>query len=503
MSGAKGGSVMAAEKHRITIRPEILLGKIAPAVYGHFIEHLGKCVYDGIWVGEESEIPNVRGIRKDTVKALKAVGAPVFRWPGGCFADDYHWSDGIGPRDVRPKRFNTWGPTEDPNHFGTHEFIDFCRQVGAEPYICANVGSGTPAEAANWVEYCNYPGDTTVTQLRRAYGAKKPFNVRYWGVGNENWGCGGHMEPEEYAAHYRRFAGYMRSRGPEAELIACGHNTPDWNRRFLEKLGHWHLIDHLSIHCYFGGCGDDADFSPGEYYNLLLRSRQLERDIALTREAIEVFVRGARPVGIIVDEWGTWHPQARNENRFEQKNTLRDAMVAAACLDVFNKYASCVTMTNIAQTLNVLQCLAHTEGDKLLLTPTYHVYDLYKGHMGRDSVHVDIETSMVQARAANGARGDLPVLSTSASMDADNKTLLLTVSNRHLEEPVEVDIRLTGGACFKGAVMRTLTARDARDYNDTEDPNRVKPAAKRTLDADELPHVLAARSVTAVEYKLG
>jgi len=491
-----------ATTHRITVRSDVQLGTIQPLVYGHFIEHLGRCVYEGIWVGENSGIDNVRGIRRDTVDALRAVDAPVVRWPGGCFADDYHWADGIGPLERRPRRLNRWwGPSEDHNHFGTHEFIDFCRQVGAEPYIAVNVGSGSPSEAAAWMEYCNHSGNTFNSNQRAANGSPEPFNVRYWGVGNENWGCGGNMEPEEYAQLYRRFATYLRR--PDVELIACGHTSPDWNRRFLAAMkDKWNLIDHLSIHVYFMGGGDDADFSPTEYYNMVLRAGVLEREIVLAREAIEVFVRGAKAIGIVVDEWGTWHPQAKAHSGLEQKNTLRDAIIAAGSLDIFNKYASCVSMANIAQTVNVLQCMAHTDEEQMWLTPTYYVFDLYKGHMGAQSVHVDIDTAMVEAREGDGTRSELPVLSASASLNAAKGTLLLTVTNRHLEEAAEVDIDFTGDIKPRGAVMRTLTARDIRDYNDAVDPHRVKPAHERRLTGNELPHMLAAKSVTAIEYSL-
>ena len=488
--------------HRITIRPDVSLGRISPKIYGQFIEHLGRCVTEGIWVGEDSKIPNTRGIRNDTVEALKAIHTPVVRWPGGCFADDYHWTDGIGPRGKRPVQFNRWGPSEENNHFGTHEFIDFCGQVGTQPYICANVGSGSPTEAAHWVEYCNYAGRTAMASLRRKNGAKEPFNVRYWGVGNENWGCGGHMEPEEYASLYRRFAGFMRSRDPSIELVACGHTTADWNWRFLKQLRHKGLMDHLSIHVYYVGGGNDADFTPTEYYNMVLRSLVMEREIALTREAIEVFVRGEKPIGIIIDEWGTWHPQARGETGLEQHDTMRDAVIAAGTFDIFNKYASCVAMANIAQTMNVLQCMAHTEGDTLWLTPTYHVFDLYKDHMGAESVHLDIDTVMVEARDADGGKKGLPVLSASASLNAEEKTLLLTVTNRHIEEQADVDIRIAGDYEVKGATMHTLAARDIHDYNDAAAPDRVRPAPARKLTTDELPHLLAAKSVTAIEYRL-
>jgi len=491
-----------ATMHNVTVRPDISLGTIRPNIYGHFIEHLGRCVYEGIWVGEKSAIKNVRGIRQDTVKMLKKISAPVIRWPGGCFADDYHWEDGIGPLKNRPRRINRWwGPSEDHNHFGTHEFIDFCRQVGAQPYLAANVGSGSPREAASWMEYCNYAGKTSYADLRRKNGAKEPFNVCYWGVGNENWGCGGNMEPEEYAALYRRFATFMKQ--PNVELVACGHINHDWNRRFIEKMNNWNLIDHISIHPYFMGGGNDADFTATEYYNMVLRAGYLEQEIALTREAIEVYTRGVKAIGIVVDEWGTWHPQAKGDTGLEQKNTLRDAIITAGSLDIFNKYASCVSMANIAQTMNVLHCMAHTDEDAFWVTPTYHVFDLYKGHMGAQSVHVDIDTTMIDARDSDGRMKGLAALSASASLNLKKKTLLLTVTNRDLENEAEVKIKFTDSNQPTGAVMRTLTARDARDYNDADNPQRVKPAPARKLGPDELPYMLAPRSVTAIEYKFG
>lgn len=481
---------------KLTIRVEDRVGTISPMVYGHFAEHLGRCIYEGLWVGEGSPIPNTRGVRADTASALRRLGAPVLRWPGGCFADDYHWRDGIGPRDARPRRVNLWWHDEESNHFGTHEFIELCRQTGAEPYICLNVGSGTPDEAAAWVEYCNWAGATARSAERGANGSPEPFRVRYWGVGNENWGCGGRFAPDDYAREYRRFACYLQGRSSTPiELIACGHTTPDWNRRFLETLGDMRMLDHLSVHRYYN-CGHAVEFTDTEYYNLYPRALQVENDIVDAANTLAVFNRTGRKLGVIVDEWGVWHPEARNDNGLWQRNTLRDALVAAAVFDAFNRHADVVTMANIAQTINVLQCIAQTDGEKTWLTPTCHAFELYKGHMGNASVRVELDdVPAADARKADGAAVQLPILSASASVSPDSKRLILTVQNLHLKEPCELEVRLRNAAAGKAAA-KVLTAGDVRDHNGPDAPNKVRPkrfelAAKRgALHATLPPHSL-------------
>jgi len=486
---------------RITVRLDDSLGTISPMLYGHFAEHLGECIYGGIWVGEDSPIPNTHGIRNDTATALRRLRAPVIRWPGGCFADDYHWRDGVGPRKNRPTRLNTWWRGIEPNSFGTHEFIGLCRQTGAEPYICLNVGSGTPEEAAAWLEYCNCALPTTRAQQRAADGSPQPFGVRYWGVGNENWGCGGRFDPDDYAREYRRFACYLRGRSSSPiELVACGHTTPDWNRRFLETLGDFGMLDHLSIHRYYN-CGHATEFTDTEYYNLFPRALQVEQDIVEAAAAIALLNRTGRKIGVAVDEWGVWHPEARVENGLFQPNTLRDALVAAAVLDVFNRHADKVTMANIAQTVNVLQCVVQTQEEKMWLTPTYHVFTLYKQHMGKAAVRVDLDgVPTVEARRADGAAVQLPVVSASASLDAAKGQCAVTLANLHLAEPLDVAITLRGGKVGKVAA-RILTARNVRDHNGPDAPNRVRPrrlalaARGSTLRATIPPHTLVAAKV--------
>jgi len=486
---------------KLTIRVEDRLGTISPMVYGHFAEHLGRCIYEGFWVGEDSPIPNTRGIRNDTVAALRRLLAPVIRWPGGCFADDYHWRDGIGPRDARPRRINLWWHAEESNEFGTHEFIDLCRQAEAAPYICLNVGSGTPEEAAAWIEYCNWAGNTARSQLRAHNSHRDPFGVVYWGVGNENWGCGGRFYPDDYAREYRRFACYLRGRSSSPiELIACGHTTPDWNRKFLETLGDLRMIDHLSVHRYYN-CGHATEFTDTEYYNLYPCALQVEQDIIEAATAIQLYNKTGRKIGVIVDEWGVWHPEARNDSGLYQRNTLRDALVAAAVFDVFNRHADVVTMANIAQTINVLQCVAQTQEEKMWLTPTYHAYDLYQRHMGNDAVRVELDgVPTVEARKGDGSVVQLPVISASASVSPESKTLILTLQNLHLTEPCDVAIRLRDGAVAKVAA-KVLTSKDVRDHNGPDAPNKVRPrrfdlAAKgSTLRAAVPPHALVSARI--------
>ena len=488
---------------KLTVRLDDRIGTIHPNVYGHFAEHLGRCIYEGLWVGDDSPIPNTHGIRHDTVAALKKLGAPVIRWPGGCFADDYHWHDGIGPRSERPRRLNLWWPAEESNEFGTHEFIDLCRQTAAEPYICLNVGSGTPEEAAGWIEYCNCAKNTTRAQQRAANGHPEPFAIRYWGVGNENWGCGGRFAPDDYAREYRRFACYLRGRSSTPiELIACGHTTPDWNRKFLETLGDLHMVDHLSVHRYYH-CGHAVDFSDTEYYNLFPRALEIENDITEAATAIQLYNRTDKKIGVIVDEWGVWHPEAKGDSGLTQRNTLRDALAAAAVFDAFNRHADVLAMANLAQTINVLQCLAQTDGAAMWLTPTYHAFALYHGHMGRDAVRVELDdVPVVQAWTGDGRAIGLPVVSASASVDADGKAMLVTFQNLHLTDECPCTVALKGARIAK-ATAKVLTARSVRDVNSADAPSKVRPkrfaaeTTARTLRAAVPPH-----SLVSVEVRL-
>jgi len=372
---------------RIVINADLGDNIISRHIYGHFSEHLGRCIYGGYWVGKDSDIPNTRGIRDDIVDALRKTGIPNLRWPGGCFADEYHWMDGIGPRKDRPRMVNThWGEVTEDNSFGTHEFLDLCEQLNTEPYICGNVGSGSVEEMSKWVEYVNFHGVSPMADLRRVNGRDEPWNVKYWGVGNENWGCGGNMTAEFYADQYRRYATYCRSYGDNQLLrIAGGANSTDygWTETLMKKIPHWMMYG-ISMHYYttdWDNKGSATEFGESGYFNMLQRCLKVEE--ALDRHiTIMDKYDPEKKVALLVDEWGAWHEvePGTNPGFLFQQNTVRDAMVAALSLNYFNERCDRIKMANIAQTVNVLQAMVLTDEEKMLLTPTYHVFEMFQVH---------------------------------------------------------------------------------------------------------------------------
>ena len=403
LAGRGFGAPAQANKGRIWIDVQDEIGKISRNLYGHFFEHVGSLVYDGIWVGEDSSIPNDRGIRKDAIETLRRLKPPVARWPGGCFADAYHWRDGIGPRPQRPRRWNLWWEKIETNDFGTDEFIRYCRLVGAEPYLSLNLGTGTVQEALDWLEYCNFNKDTEITRLRAANGHPEPYNVRYWGVGNENWGCGGLYDAQDYAREYLRYAVYLKhwlwpSKGISSvsiELVAGGGGSPDWNQIVMEQLrDRLLLVDHLSIHRYLrlqpaqplptpqGGLPpwSATQFTDDQYYLLVSRVAELERNIQKALDVIDYYAGGRKKIGLIVDEWGTWHPEANFESGLNQQNALRDAIIAGSGFNLFNSRCRDISMANIAQAFNVLQAVGLTKGPQMILTPTFYVHEMYLNH---------------------------------------------------------------------------------------------------------------------------
>jgi alpha-N-arabinofuranosidase len=426
----------------VRVRPDSSVDTIAPETYGHFAEHLGRCIYGGVWVGEDADVDAVDGLRTDTLELLEALELQVLRWPGGCFADDYHWEDGVGPREERPRRRNLfWAQGrserfEESNDFGTEEFLRLCRRVDAEPYLAGNVGTGSPDELLDWVEYCNHDGDTEPASMQAEYGREQPHGVRYWGVGNENWGCGGRFDPDDYGREYRRFANYLRAAESRLtdplELVAVGHITEDWNREVLEAIGDPDLLDHLSVHRYISA-GPATGFDEEEYYRLLARARRFGEDVDRAAATVEALMPGA-DVGVMVDEWGVWHPEAVSENGLEQANTVRDGLVAASALDQFNARADVLSMANLAQTVNVLQCVVETDAENAWPTPTYRVFDLYRSHAGATAVPVDVETDR---RTFDDEDHDLPLVSASASRDED---LFVTLSNRDRDDARSVRV---------------------------------------------------------------
>ncbi len=511
---------------RITLNPADPIATINPNIYGHFAEHLGRCIYDGIWVGEDSPIPNIGGFRKDIIEALRQMKPAVIRWPGGCFADDYHWQDGIGPRDRRPRRINIhWGEVVETNHVGTQEFVRFCRLVGAEPYFCGNVGSGTPRELRDWIEYCNFPNSgpdgSTWAQQRAADGSPEPFNVNYWGVGNENWGCGGNFSPEDYCTEFRRFASFIRGFGKKLTVIACGpaNNDVEWTDRFFRKLNkdYWvfHNIDGFAAHYYCGTSGSATEYTEDEWYRLLEKGLKMEELVIQQRAAMDAW-DPTRKIGLIIDEWGTWHPVEKGTNPafLYQQNSIRDAIVAANTLDIFNRHADKVVMSNIAQTINVLQAMILTQGSQMLVTPTGYVYEMYAPHQGAQSLRVRIETPEIHFKKTNVLQtswqsamlagekpeGVIPTVSGSASLK-DN-TMFITLTNSNAGQAADVSVNLIGGAKMEAAEGRILCG-EIHAHNTFEAPAQVVPHPfKVDCKATQLNLTLPAAAVATIKVQL-
>lgn len=484
---------------KVILDPRVTGAKISKNIYGHFSEHLGRCIYQGLYVGEDSPIPNVKGMRTDVVQALKKIGVPVLRWPGGCFADEYHWEDGIGPKETRKRMVNTnWGGVVEDNSFGTHEFLELCSQIGCEPYINANVGSGTVREMAEWVEYLNSEGDSTVVKKRWANGRKDPWGVKFWGVGNENWGCGGNMRPEYYADEFRRYQTYCRNYGDnKLYRIACGPSVDDynWTAVMMERAGEY--MDALTLHYYtvpgpWRDKGSATEFNEEDYTRTLRLALRMEELVSNHLQIMNRYDPKHR-VGLIVDEWGTWFnvEPGTNPGFLYQQNTMRDAQVAALTLNIFNAHADRIVMANLAQTVNVLQSVILTEGDKMVLTPTYHVFDLYKAHQEGTlvPVHVDADDS------AEGVKR----VSASASLKGD--VLTVTLANTSATESCEVPISLCGAKPAK-AEGRVLAGEMHAKNDFSASPVAIAPLTSLSLSSDEVRVTLPACSVAEITIQL-
>ncbi len=478
-TGRAGAEVLLGEPiHDAAGQPAV----IDPNLHGHFVEHIGGVVYDGIWVGPDSPIANVDGIRRSLVESLRKLRPPVMRWPGGCFADRYHWRDGIGSREGRPRRFGRWNEVTESNHFGTHEFMQFCRLVDSEPYFCANVGTGTAEEFQQWVEYCNAPaGRLSVGDERVANGHPDPFRVRYWAVGNENWGCGGSFTPEDYCTEYRRFVTWLPSFGVPWQLIGCGPsgNDPDWTRRFFKKWrdGAGTPMHAWAAHYYCGTSGTATAFTTDQWYDLLQRADQMEKLVVDQWTAMGEF-DPRHEVKLIVDEWGTWHPadeRLRPEFQFAQHNTMRDALVAALTLDTFHRHADKVVMGNIAQLVNCLQSLYLTDGDRLVETTIYHVFVMYLPHQRGIAVPLRVE-----APSCGFTRdgGPAEVFRVAGSASRREQEVTVTLVHTHHGEPLEFELRVRDARVAE--VSATVLADERLNaFNDFERPRAVLP---RPLD---------------------
>jgi len=508
---------------RYIVNPKMKGAYIHPEVYGNFSEHLGRCIYDGIYVGEHSDIPNVNGMRTDIVEALKNMKLPVLRWPGGCFADEYHWKDGIGPKENRKKMINThWGGVVEDNSFGTHEFFELCRQIGCEPYVNGNVGSGTVQEMQEWVEYMNSPAISPMANLRRENGQDEPWGLKYFAVGNENWGCGGHMTAAHYADEYRRYATYVRNyTDKRVYKIACGpgqHPYWDWTETLMREAGS--LMNGLSLH-YYTVPGEDwkhkgsaTDFTEDEYYKTLGKAHFIERLIRESGAIMDIYDPDKK-VGLIVDEWGTWFDvePGTNPGFLYQQSTMRDALVAGISLNIFNKAADRVHMANIAQLINVLQAVILTDGDKMILTPTYHVFEMFKTHQGAHLVDSALSAptfdrdDIVPAAAKRGpeAAYKTPYVMESASV-AEDGTITVTIANLSATEAQPVEMRLDGVEA-KLIEARVLTG-DIHDKNEFDNPDAVKPVCfKKDVKVDaacngtEVTYTLPACSVAVLRFE--
>ena len=497
--------------NEITLDTRMASTKIDRNIYGHFSEHLGRCIYEGYWVGEDSKIPNVRGIRQDVVQALKKIKIPVLRWPGGCFADEYHWMDGIGPKENRPTMINThWGGVVENNHFGTHEFMDLCAQLECEPYICGNVGSGTVQEMSQWVEYMTFDGLSPMSKLRQQNGQDDPWKLKYFGVGNENWGCGGRMTPEYYADLYRRFGLYARDYGSnKLYRIACGPNSENyhWTKVMMEKCGQenaWgqRYMDGLALHYYTWMRQKDnthattaTEFNEAQWIEIVAKGLHMDELVRKHSAIMDQYDPGKK-VSLVVDEWGTWFAvEPGTHPRFlYQQNTVRDAIVAATSLDIFNQHCDRVRMANIAQTVNVLQAMILTDKEKMLLTPSYHVFEMYTVHQDATMVPLDVRSERYEYAGYN-----VPVVSASASVDAAGK-LHITMSNTNPNADAAVTVHV-GGLQAKSVSGRVLTGAAMNAHNTFEQPENVKPAAfsGAKLAGDGLQVNLPKMSVVVLE----
>jgi len=533
--GAGAGLLAARMSRAAEARIDVLVGEpigtIAPEIYGHFVEHLGGVVYDGIWVGEGSRIPNVGGVRKEIVDRLRQIRASVIRWPGGCFADQYDWRDGTGPHASRPRRTNFWVDVREwpegaadgaqryePNQFGTVEFARFCRLAGAQPYLAANVRSLSPQDFWRWVEYCNAPaGSTTSADQRAADGEREPLGVRFWGVGNESWGCGGNFTPEEYAAAFRRYTAWLPWGGKLA-LIGAGPNSGelDWTRRFFAAVdgrGRQHLwgwaLHHYSWNASGGrttdwraGKGDALQFDPEQHYELLSEADRMESLVNDHWRAMGETDSGHR-VKLVVDEWGAWHKPGTEPFRealLGQQNTMRDALVAGLSLDTFQRHADKVGMANVAQLVNCLQSLFLAHEDRFCLTPTYHVFDLYGAHQGAQSVRAVFGAPRV-SYTRNGQPASLYGLNGSASLK--DRRLILTVTNPSLESPRETEVAVRGAA-VRSIRAATLAAPDVHAHNTFESPAAVVPKEQPvSASGPSFVYRFLPASVTRLDIELG
>jgi alpha-L-arabinofuranosidase len=511
--------ILAADAE-IELAPDKPGPVINPHLYGHFIEHLGGVIYDGVWVGPESKIPNVGGLRKQFVDDMKRIVAPNLRWPGGCFADGYHWRDGIGPAARRPRTYNFWehrmpsgSHATETNRFGVHEFIRLCRLIGAEPYLAANVGSGTPKEFHDWVSYCNAPAGTeSLADERAANGDREPFRVKYWGVGNESWGCGGDMKPGEYATQYRQFVTQFPVYVPPF-LVATGprgHSRDmdlSWTDGFFEAMqgGHRSQVHGFSLHFYTDFRNNKmrvADFKTPDWYTLLLEGLRTEAVIEAHWKAMAKYDPQHR-TKLVIDEWGAWYQpgeEIRPDYILSQPVTLRDGLHTAITFDIFNRHADKIEMANVAQTINCIHSLFLAIEDKYTRTPPYYVFEMYRPHMGARLVPMQVRVDELTVPVQEGT-AKMAALTGSASIR--EKRLTVTLTNPSVDRPITTRIRLAGGARASDGRGTALTHSDIRASNTFQNADEVKLSSLAVkMSGDNLVAEIPRQSVAALEIQL-
>jgi len=486
---------------------------ISPDIYGHFSEHLGRCIYGGFWVGKDSPIENIHGYRKDVVQAFKELEIPNLRWPGGCFADEYHWKDGIGPQAQRKRMINThWGGVVEDNSFGTHEFMGLCDELNCKPYIAGNVGSGTVQEMDEWIEYLTFSGESPMARLREQNGRKDAWKLDYFGIGNENWGCGGNMRPEFYADQYRRYQTYVRQYGENKIFkVAGGPNIDDynWTEVLMREAGRF--MDGLSLHYYtYEYIWEDkrsaTEFDDKGWYRVMKNAFRTDELVRRHSEIMDKYDPSKR-VALVVDEWGCWHEvePGTNPGFLYQQNTVRDALVAGIHLNIFNNHSDRVRIANLAQAVNVLQSPILTEGDKMVKTPTYHVLHQYKDHMGGMLLGSTFATSSAGMKDEN-ENLVIPGLSVSASCKTDKTTsktcYLVTICNTDLQKSKEMNISLANLNGSIASAKATVVAGQAMNSMNTFD--NAEQVTERNLEVkvtekDTVSITLPARSVAAIK----
>jgi alpha-N-arabinofuranosidase len=506
------GILSAQSLSKITLYPDSAKEQISRNIYGHFAEHLGRCIYDGFWVGKNSSIPNTRGIRNDVVQALREIKIPNLRWPGGCFADQYHWQDGIGDPALRNKTINAnWGGVIDDNSFGTHEFMDLCEQLECEPVFCGNIGSGTVEEMAKWVEYLTSDAETPLTELRKKNGHEKAWKIKYWGVGNETWGCGGIMIPQYYADVLKRYSFFLNNYGDNVLYkIASGSHDSDygWTEHLIKTWSQtdgWlqGYMNAISLH-YYTICknwdikGSATDFDENDWFSTFSKTLAMDEYVKGHSAVMDKYDPGNK-IGLVVDEWGNWFDPAPGSNPafLVQQNTLRDALVASVNLDIFNNHCRRVKMANIAQAINVLQSVILTKDEDMVLTPTYYVFKMYTVH--HDATLIPINISSPEYK--NGSRS-IPAISSSASIDK-NGLIHITMTNINPNEPALINLELANSGqkeFVRGEIIVASEMNALNEFGKNEEVTLKEFSNVKVAD-NNLQIELPAKSVVMIELK--